>query len=205
MADHKVIIVGGIPCVGKTSICGHIARKLEIDIMLSTDYLREFLRSAVSGDNNYDVLNTSVYDAWKKFGERGRETIVKGYRDQGTIISKGINSLIERANKNQESLIIETLYFIPEQMPALKNPNVMPIYIQVSDSEVYKKMVLERDKFTHPGQSGERLLHHLDAYRFMADDAVECCRKNGIKVFDNLNYAKTREDIVKFIVESRQH
>ena len=168
MPDHRVIIVGGIPCVGKTSICGYIARKLEIDLMLSTDYLREFLRSAVSGDKNYDLLNTSVYDAWKKFGERNRENIVKGYHEQGQIISKGINSLIERANKNQEGMIIETLYFMPQMLPALKSPGVLALYIQVSNPDIYKKMVLERDKFTHPGQSGGRLLPNLDAYRFMA-------------------------------------
>lgn len=199
MPNHKVIVVGGIPAVGKTSICGHLARKFNIDLMLSTDYLREFLRGVVSGDKNYSLLNVSVYDAWKKFGERNKENILKGYHEQGQIISNGINSLIERANKNQEGLIIETLYFIPQQLPALKNPGVLPLYIQVSNPDTYKKMILERDKFTHPGQSGERLLPHLDAYRYMAKDAIAACKKNRIKVFNNLNYMKTREEITRFV------
>jgi mevalonate-3-phosphate-5-kinase len=195
---HRVIIVGGIPCVGKTSICGEIARQLGIDIMLSTDYLREFLRGAVAGDSDYDLLNTSVYDAWKRFGEHNKDNIIKGYREQSAIISMGINSLIERASKNQESVVIETLYFVPEQLPALKNPGVLPIYIQVSDIGVYRKMMLERDKFTHPGQPGGRLVPHIDEYRFMAEDALNECKKYGIKVFDNLDYIKTRDEVINF-------
>ena len=199
MPKHKTIIVGGIPCVGKTSISGHLARKFNIDIMLSIDYTREFFRAAVSGDKGYDVLNTSVYDAWKKFGERNKENIVKGYREQGEILSKGINALIERSSKNEESLIIETLYFIPEKLPGLKLPNVLPIYIQVSDLERYKKMIMERIEFTHPGQPGDRLIPQADAYRFMAEDALEACKSNNIRVFDNLDYSKTREEITAFV------
>ncbi|MHB1830379.1 MAG: P-loop NTPase family protein [Candidatus Micrarchaeaceae archaeon] len=199
MTDYAVIIVGGIPCVGKTSMCGYLARRFNIDIMLSTDYLREFLRSAVSEDKAYDFLNSTVYDAWKKFGERNKENIVKGYREQGKIISKGINALIERSNKNKESLIIESLYFMPDQLPALNNSNVISFYIQVSDNERYKKMITERAEFTHPGQSGDRLIMQVDAYKFMAEDALESCKKNGIPVFDNLDYIRTRNDIVKFV------
>ena len=202
MEKHAVIVVGGIPSVGKTSISGFIARRFSIDMMLSTDYLREFLRSAVSGDKKYDFLNISVYDAWKEFGDMTPENIVKGYLHQGELISRGMNSLIDRANKNGESLVIESLYFMPERLPSLKEPNVIPIYIQVSDLGRYKEMVLERDKFTHPGQPGERLVPHIDAYRLMADEAIKTCRNNGIKVFDNLDYMKTRKEIAEFI-ESR--
>lgn len=199
MANYKIIVVGGIPCVGKTSICGHLARKFKIDIMLSVDYTREFLRAAVSGDKNYDFLNTSVYDAWKRFGERNKENIIKGYRGQGELMSKGINALIERSVKNEESLIIETLYFMLEKLPAIKEPNVLPIYIQVSDPNKYKKMIMERSEFTHPGQPGDRLLPHIDSYRLMAEDAIESCKRNGIKVFDNLDYEKTRDEITTFV------
>ncbi|MDE1860571.1 MAG: hypothetical protein KGH72_02520 [Candidatus Micrarchaeota archaeon] len=70
MATSKttVIIVGGIPCVGKSSICASLAKSLGIGIVLSGDYLREFIRPIIAEDSRYTVLNTSVYDSWKKFG-----------------------------------------------------------------------------------------------------------------------------------------
>ncbi|MDE1860570.1 MAG: hypothetical protein KGH72_02515 [Candidatus Micrarchaeota archaeon] len=119
-------------------------------------------------------------------------------------MSRGINATVERALKNGERMIVETLYFIPDFLPALSNPGVLPFYIQVSDPKRYEQMVLERKDYTHPGQPGDRLLPHLDAYRFMAEYSIEACKKKGIKVFDNTNYKDTLTEISKF-VESKWH
>ncbi len=194
---HKIIVVGGIPGVGKTSISGHLLRKFDIDIMLSTDYVREFVRG--TGMDREGVLNTSVYDAWQRFGEKTPENILRGYKEQGAILSKGTNAVIERAIKNQEGLVFETLYFIPEQLTALSNDGVISLYIQVSDQGIHRRMLLERGQYTHPGQSGDRLAEHISEYRIMAEDALSACKKVGIPVFDNLNYQKTRTEITEFV------
>jgi mevalonate-3-phosphate-5-kinase len=191
------MVVGGIPGVGKTSISGHLLRTFNMDIMLSMDYVREFVRG--TGMDKEGVLNTSVYDAWQRFGEKTPENILRGYKEQGAILSKGTNAVIERAIKNKESLVFETLYFIPEQLTTLSNDEVISLYIQVSDQEVHKRMLLERDQYTHPGQSGDRLAEHISDYRIMAKDALFACRKAGITVFDNLNYQKTKTEITEFI------
>jgi 2-phosphoglycerate kinase len=60
----RIIFIGGIPGVGKSSISGYIASRLCIDIVLSGDYLREFARPLIHGDEGR-ILNVSVYDAWK--------------------------------------------------------------------------------------------------------------------------------------------
>ncbi len=204
MVKNKVIVIGGIPGVGKTSIAGHLARQLDIDIMLSTDYLREFLRNAAEGRRTQEVFSTSVYDAWKNFGERTRENILRGYRAQGKLISRGINAVIERAHRDGEGLIIETLYFIPDQLPALTIPGTVPLYIQVSDPQRHSQMLLERARYTHPGQPGDRLAAQADAYRFMAEDSLQGCASHGIRVFDNLDYNRTRDEITAFVRQSIQ-
>ncbi|WP_162509717.1 AAA family ATPase [Thermogymnomonas acidicola] len=43
-----VVLIGGIPGVGKTSMAGAVARMLDIDIVLSGDYLREMVRPPCS-------------------------------------------------------------------------------------------------------------------------------------------------------------
>ena len=61
-----VILIGGVPGVGKSSISGYLSRELGFDIVLSGDYLREFLRPFIKSDQQ--IASSSVYDSWKFFG-----------------------------------------------------------------------------------------------------------------------------------------
>ncbi|MEM3676185.1 MAG: mevalonate-3-phosphate 5-kinase [Thermoplasmataceae archaeon] len=189
--------MGGIPGVGKSSISGFIAKNLGIDIVLSGDYLREFLRGSCQEYNN--ILGTSVYDAWKLYGDRTPENIVKGYIEQGKIMAAGTRSIISRALSNGESLILETLYFIPSLIGTDILSEITALYIYISDRQINEERLLERDRFTHLKSHGKRLALQLETYREMMKYSLEECRNYGIKTFDNIDYMKTREEILKFL------
>lgn len=202
MPENVVIFIGGVPCVGKTSIAGFMARELGISIVLSGDYLREFIRPIVGAEEKYSTLFVSVYNAWKQFGEMSDENIIKGYRAQSYFMSKGINSLIERANKNGETLVIESLYFCPDELDALKHKNVVKLYIYNLDRESYRKMILEREQYTHTKSSGNRLAENIYQYTRIMEYTLRLCEQYGIKTFDSSNYLKAREDILKYVKKS---
>ena len=199
MPANKVIFIGGVPCTGKTSVSGFVARNLGIDIMLSGDYLREFVRSFIASKKEYETLSVSVYDAWKYFGEMNNDNIIKGYKEQSRLISRGIGALIDRANKNGESLVIESLYFYPDELKQLKENNVISLYIHVSDEERYRKMMMERIQYTHTRSGGDRLVQNIRQYKTIMDYTLRLCKEHGIKAFDNLDYIKTRDEILKYI------
>ncbi len=199
MADYKIIFIGGVPGVGKTSISGALSRKYNIDIMLSGDYLREFARPIIPSDNQGGILMTSVYEAWKNFGEKTEENIIKGYLEQSKPICNGINAVIERADKNGENVIVESLYLNQELIDTLKKYNACSAYIYISDWDLHSKRLNERELYTHKKSPGNRLSAQLDVYRTIMDYSVNLLKKNNIKIFDNLDYSKTREDIIKFV------
>ncbi|MDS0256863.1 AAA family ATPase [Thermoplasmatales archaeon AK] len=194
---YHVVLIGGIPGVGKSSISGYIARELGIDIVLSGDYLREFLRG--SCQENTDLLGVSVYDSWQLFGIMNRENIVKGYLEQGKIITRGINAILKRAISNGESVIVETLYFLPSLIGDDILKNITPLYLYISDKKINEARLLERTKYTHLKSSGERLARQLDTYRVMMDYSLEECKRFGIKTFDNTDYIKTRESMLRYL------
>ena len=202
MPENVIIFIGGVPCVGKTSIAGFIARELDIDMVISGDYLREFIRPIITAEKKYDVLFTSVYDAWKHFGKMTDENIIKGYRAQSQFMSKGINSLIERANKNGENLILESLYFCPDEIDALKHRNVIQFYIYNSDNESYRKMIMERTQYTHLKSDGNRLAENIYQYTKIMEYTLKLCAQYDIKTFDSLDYMKVRNDILKYVKAS---
>lgn len=193
-----VILVGGIPGVGKSSISGYIARNLDIDIVLSGDYLREFARPLLS-ENDADIIGVSVYEAWKLFGEENSDNIRKGFLAQGEILNRGLNAVLSRAIRNGESLIVESLYFIPSQIEPEILKNIIAFYIHISEKELNSQRLLERERYTHFNSPGKRLSEQLDRYRVMMDYSLEECARYGIKAFDNLNYLDTRDKILQYV------
>ena len=193
-----VILIGGIPGVGKSSISGYIARKFGIDIVLSGDYLREFARPILS-EESQELLGVSVYEAWKKFGEENEENIRKGFLAQGSLLNKGLNAVLRRAVSNGEPLIAETLYFIPSQFDTDLMGQVTLLYIYISKKEVNSQRLLERGQYTHFNSTGKRLSDQLDRYRVMMEYSLKECREFGIRVFDNLVYTDTREEIIQYL------
>jgi mevalonate-3-phosphate-5-kinase len=193
----RIILIGGIPGVGKSSISGFLASNLGVDIVLSGDYLREFARPLVNGEEGR-ILNYSVYEAWKQFGEFSKENVLKGFHEQGRIINRGIEAVLRRAIDNGESLILETLYFIPEYINDDVLNKIIPLYIQISNQSLNAQRLLQRTQYTHFQSSGDRLAEQLPVYGIMRDYSVEQCRKYSIKVFDNLDFTKTRDDILKY-------
>jgi mevalonate-3-phosphate-5-kinase len=194
---HKapIVLIGGIPGVGKTSISGYIAKSIGINIMLSGDYIREILRPFFPKDH---VINCSVYDSWKNFGSNNEENLIRGFKEQGDIINKATMASIKRAKDNGEPIIIETLYFLPDQLKQVLD-DVIPLYIYIDSIFLHRERLLEREKFTHFGSSGERLASNLENYRILMKESLKQSNLYGIKIFENKNYGETRENILKYI------
>ncbi len=197
----KIIFIGGIPGVGKSSISGHLARNLSIDLVLSGDYLREFSRPLVSGDQS-EIIGVSVYEAWKKFGEYSEENVLRGFLEQAKLMNLGINSVLKRAVSNGESLILESLYFVPDMLEKDLISSILPVYIHISDIKINEERLLERKSYTHLSSSGERLARELPVYWVMKQYSLEQCRKHSIKVFDNMDYVSTRKMIYEYCREN---
>lgn len=195
MKKAKIILIGGVPGVGKTSISGYIAAKLGINIVLSGDYLREFLRAYPF--NEAKTLNYSVYDSWKEFGTKTDENIIKGYLEQGKTLWTGMHRIITRALENGESMIMEVLYFLPEYFMDLPKKDFLPLYLYISEEHLHASRLNERGEFTHYNSPGERLVSHLPEYRIMMRHTLQLLSGSGIAAFDNLDYMKTRDEIME--------
>lgn len=192
-----IMLIGGVPGVGKTSISGHIAKKLNVDIVISGDYLREFIRPVLSG-KEHDVMELSVYDAWQNFGDKNRENILRGYLEQSRIMWLGMEKVLSRAMSNGESLIIETLYFVPSLLEELRKKGLYSAYLYIADEKLHASRLLERQSFTHFNSPGERLAGHLEEYRTIMDYTVQEIRnKSFAKVYDNEEYTQTRDEMLK--------
>ncbi|MCL4329631.1 MAG: 2-phosphoglycerate kinase [Candidatus Thermoplasmatota archaeon] len=192
----KVIFIGGTPGVGKTSISGYLAKALGIDLVLSGDYLREFLRG--SDPERFRNLSVSVYDSWKLYGERTRENLLKGFMDQAVVMNRGFESIISRSVSNGEPLIVETLYYVPNFLETFFH-SLVTFYLYIGDESTHRLHLNERTRFTHPDSPGERLSAHLDEYREIMNTSMDLCNEHGIKTFDTSDFISARDRILIYV------
>jgi len=193
MRNFPVILIGGVPGVGKTSISGYVARNLGINLVFSGDYIRETIRAFV--DEN-SILNKSVYDSWQPFGENNEENLLKGFNAQGEMVNRATKKILERAIDNGEPVIIETLYFIPEQLGDLIK-NITSIYLYIEDEKLHIERLNERQNYTHFGSSGQRLSSNIKNYRVIMRKSLEYARKYSIPVVDNKIYGEARDQVLE--------
>ncbi len=197
MENEKFIfIIGGVPGVGKTSMAGKLASDLHIDVVLSGDYLREFLRP-------YDTagkITTSVYDSWKNHGVMNTDTIVKGYLDQASYLSKGMQRILKRSERDGEKILLETLYFIPEMWEGVKPDSISMAYLYVKDELQHRQKLLQRTEFTHFKESGERLADHLKEYRTIMDYTLNLCDRFSVPKIETSNYKEAYDRLLRVMM-----
>ncbi len=191
-----VYVIGGVPGVGKTSMAGRLAARVHADIVLSGDYLREFLRPYDSDG----IITMSVYDAWKMFGEKSQENIIKGYLRQSEYMSTGIRKVIDRAKRDGEKIVLETLYFNPDlwgnQMSGCRFA-----YLYVEHEEEHKKKLLNRTSYTHINGSGVRLAEHLYEYRLIMYNSLKLVELHGFHAIETTNYMNAYNTLEKVMVD----
>lgn len=195
LSKRYTILIGGVPGVGKSSISGELAREFDFNILLSGDYLREFYRSYVPKEHE---INTSVYQAWTKFGEKNESNVLKGFLSQSESMAAGIKGIISRASANGEYLALETLYFVPSLFEDMLKETI-PLYLYIREEKDHRESLNSRINFTHFNSPGERLSERLWEYRIMMNYSLKESAEYGIRTFDMSDYLSSKKKVIEYI------
>jgi len=184
--EPLIIIVGGIPGTGKTTLASELAIRLGIRIVLGGDTLREFLRGIVD-EKAHPVLFSSVYEAWKHFStEPTREAVIKGYVEQARIINACAARMLDRCERDGESIVLEYLHFLPsmlEQQLRFKGAVAMALELKSKEEHIQRFRI--RQRYSHFKSPVERLINNLDKYEAMSAYMAEDARRHGIPVLES--------------------
>lgn len=138
----KLIIINGLPGVGKTTIARPLAKKLALPLV-EKDTLKEFL---------FDTLGVRDRDWSRTLGMASNDFL---YTLTSTLLSRN------------ESVIIENSFEVAFARPAIDalvkkfDPDVFEIYCSV-DQEIRRARFIERN------ESGSRHKGHVDAENYPA-------------------------------------
>lgn len=143
--SKKIILIGGAPTVGKSTLAKSLSDKLNIP-WVSTDQIRQIMRSATSRVQTPSLFNPEGYDAEKFLNEFSADQIVEMEIAQGEATWVGVKAFIEDAYPWIDSYIIEGIailpHFVHKDMHNLKE--VCPVFLVDSDADRVREVVFNR-------------------------------------------------------------
>jgi len=194
-------ILAALPCVGKTTMAREVATAFGIGDVMGGDAFRAALREYISKEQ-YPAFHTSVYEAWKFFGEENKENILKGFDAQARVVNQAIERIVaDRGIRDGESMVFEYLHFLPSHYnpQVLHYPAVIPVVLRLDSEEIHKERVMARDTTTHFKGNASRLIPALERYRMMQDYQCEDARKHNVPVVSTDDWPKAVDAVFEII------
>jgi 2-phosphoglycerate kinase len=143
-----IVLIGGTTGVGKSTIATQLAARLGITRIISTDAVREVMRSLFS-ELIMPTLHTSSFEAHRAVRgpiPRSADPVTVGFEEQVRAVAVGIEALIERSVLEGTALIVEGAHLVPGFIGGAweEKAVVVPIVITVDDEDVHRSHFLLR-------------------------------------------------------------
>ena len=182
-----IFMIGGTAGCGKSTAATDLASRLNIVRTQSTDMLREVMRAMVPR-HLQPMLYESSYTAWKKLPHSNdhqmtqEELLIDGYCTQADIMSVAIKAVIQRALRENVSLILEGVHVHPayvENLVESKDAVVIPIMLGVIKRKKLQRRISGRSTKVPQRRAAKYLEHFesiwgLQTYLLSEADKVNC-------------------------------
>ncbi len=118
-----IILVGGPPGSGKSTVTARLAYQMDITHTQSTDMMREIIRCYLA-PHVVPTLGYSSYEAWRGLPEMdlqsGRRVtdnpVISGFLSQAATVRVALEATIARALKEHQDIIVDGVHVLPSQM-----------------------------------------------------------------------------------------
>ena len=198
-----VVLIGGATGVGKSTLATQLAARLGIVRVVSTDAIREVMRSMLSAEL-MPTLHTSSFQADAALREpptRVTEALVLGFREQTAAVAVGLNALIERAALEGTSIIIEGAHVVPgffEVAAHAERILAVPLVITVEDEEAHRSHFLARDAGSRPSQ---RYTAGFDNIRKLQRYVKSQALSHGVPIIPNYSFDQALASVIDLVME----
>lgn len=204
-----IILIGGTTGTGKSTVATQLAARLGITRIISTDAVREVMRSLFS-ERIMPALHTSSFEAHEAIRgpvPRSADPIIVGFEEQVRAVSVAVEALIERSVLEGTDLILEGAHLVPGfiESPPWAPPwddkaVVVPIVITVDDEDVHRSHFFLRG--VDAGQRNvERYLTSFDDIRKVQKYIRSAAQQRGAPVISSYGLDVTLAAVIDHIVE----
>ncbi len=205
-----VLLVGGAPGVGKSAIASEVGYRLGIPRNVSTDSVRQALRSLIGPDLS-PVLHSSSYSAWKADlmpGEREslrpkRKRVLRGFLAQVQQLDPAVCAIIDRNVTEATSLVMEGAHLVPGIAPSRDAADavLVKVVMKVEDEEDHRRHFGVREGQTFQRRRGQPYLEHFTEIRILHDFIVEQAELEGAPVVEASDLDRAVEKTIEHVLD----
>ena len=152
-----IILIGGGTGVGKSTIASHLASRLGVTRVISTDAVREVLRSAFTSEM-FPTLYASSFEADEAVRQpipHSGDRLIIGFREQAAAVAVGARALIDRAIAEGTDLIMEGAHLVPGFLEGVESDKavIVSLLVVVEDEDLHRSHFYfrSRDAGKRPG------------------------------------------------------
>lgn len=197
-----LVLLGGAPGVGKTSLSVEVARRLEIARVMGTDSIRQIMRLMFSQDlmpelygSTFDVHNVLPLEA----GPGAPDPVLAGYLAQAHKIVVGVNALLDRAIEENSSLVIEGANLVPGMVDLeryRRNAHVIFVLVAAIDQSELGNRFRTRAEIARE-RGADRYLEHLDEIARIQEYLLGEADQRGLPIIDNVRFDEAVLSVIR--------
>lgn len=201
-----IVLIGGTTGVGKSTIATEVAHRLGITRIVSTDSIRQVMRGIFSKDV-MPAIHESSFNAWRCLRVPvpvGADPVIVGFREQTAVVTTGIRSLIERAEIEGVSMVVEGIHVVPGYIdPAeFTGATVVQLVVTVDDEESHRSHFYIREVQTDGDRPFEKYRANFDNIRLLGHYIEDLAREHGTPIVHSHQLDVTVAETLELIVNA---
>lgn len=196
-----IVLLGGATGVGKSTIATQLAGRLGITRVVSTDAVREVLRSAFTAAM-FPTLYESSFEADKAVRQpipHSGDRLIIGFREQAAAVSVGAQALIDRAIAENTDLILEGAHLVPGFLQGVESSDavIVPLLVTVDDEELHRSHFYWRTREARPK---DRYLNGFKKIRRIQKYMVSSALIRGVPIIAHYDLDATLSQIIDHVM-----
>jgi 2-phosphoglycerate kinase len=198
-----IILLGGATGVGKSTIATQLASRLGITRVVSTDAVREVLRSALT-EAMFPTLYASSFEADTAVRQpipHSGDKLIIGFREQAAAVAVGAQALIDRAIEEGTDMILEGAHLVPGFLQSVESDKaiVVPLLITIDDEDLHRSHFFRRGRDAS-SRSGDRYLNAFKKIRRLQKYMVSSALMRGVPAITHYDLDATLSEVIDHVI-----
>lgn len=198
-----IILLGGPTGVGKSTIATQLATRLGITRVVSTDAVRQVLRSAFT-EEMFPTLYASSFEAGDAVRQpipHSGDRLIIGFREQAAVVAVGAQALIDRSIAEGTDIIIGGAHLVPGFLEGVESEDavIVPLLVTIQDEELHRSHFYLRSREPR-GRSGDRYLAAFKKIRLIQKYMIDSALMRGVPVVEHDDLDNTLSKIIDQVI-----